>query len=53
MISANLTLMASEKPDAQIVVKVPDESQPAADRRCSYTVRGHLWGDKVDDGSRS
>ena len=30
MISANLTFMASKKPDAQIVVKVPDASQPQA-----------------------
>jgi hypothetical protein len=30
MISANLTFMASEKPDAQVVLKVPDESQPKA-----------------------
>jgi hypothetical protein len=40
MISANLTFMASEKLDAQIVLNVPDEIPTAGDRRCGYTVRG-------------
>jgi hypothetical protein len=30
MILANLTFMRSEKPDAQIVIEVPDPSQPQA-----------------------
>ena len=45
----------TEKPDMQVVLKVPDEQavQPQPDRRCRHAVRGHALGHARHDRARS